>query len=372
MCSTYGIVAARAPAASSARGAQFVTPVDGEVVAQINAFRASVGLPPFTLSPALTALALKHAQDMLAKGYFDHDEPGGPTAQERLGAFYAREGYKVARSGENIALSQGPGDAASFVQGWIDDPPHRDILLGQKDDPLYSNVGVAVLTVESAPGVYAGLGQVSVAVVEVGPPQPVAGVSVIVAPVAGVVLVRRPGATSFSPIAAGSVVDAGTEIDTRRGRVRLTSVADDLGNLQTADFYSGRFVVSYAPDTGAPAPALLTDLRLTGSLAGCKKTKKKGQSARRLATAPETTPKKPATKPKQPTTRALWGSGAGRFRTSNGYASAAVRGTVWLTRETCSSTLVRVVSGTVDVFDIKRNVHRSVTAGQIAVVRKSK
>jgi hypothetical protein len=275
----------------------------------------------------------------------------------------------------------GPADPASFVAQWAGDPAHRDILLGRKGDPLYSDLGVAVLSVDSAPGVYAPLGSVSVAVVEIGPPQPVLGQSVIAAPAAGVVLVRKPGEKSFTPRAAGAIFDTGTEIDVTKGRVTLTSAADDAGTLQTADFYSGRFVVGYARDTapttpGAPPPALLTNLRLTGSLTGCSNTKKtktaKNKSVRLPAIASKAQPKKPPKTPAQPTTRALWGNGVGHFRTENDYAAATVRGTIWLTRETCTNTLVQVSRGTVDVFDVKRSVHTSVTAGQSAVVQKSK
>jgi uncharacterized protein YkwD len=371
LCLAGGAVAASAPAARSATETRSATTLDGGLVAQINAFRASAGYPPLNPSPALAALALAHAQDMLTKGYFGHDEPGGQTALDRLSAFYDREGYDNPNYGENIALLQGTADAAAFVNDWAGDPDHRDILLGPKDDPSYSNVGVAVLSVDSAPGFYAPLGKVSVAVAEIGPPQPVLGQSVIAAPAAGKVLVRKPGAKTFTLMTAGDVFDAGTEIDATKGRVTLTSVADDAGNLQTADFYSGRFIVRYAPDTGVPTPVLLTDLQLTGSLAGCTKTKpkKKKRATRHLTFATGPLAKKP---PKKPTTRALWGDGVGHFRTGNGYASATVRGTQWLTRETCTNTLVQVVRGTVDVFDIKRNVHKSVTAGQIAVVQKSK
>ena len=104
-----------------------------------------------------------------------------------------------------------------------------------------------------------------------------------------------------------------------------------------------------------------------------KKSKKKGQRSVRLpAIASKAPPKKPPKTPAQPTTRALWGNGVGHFRTKNHYAAATVRGTIWLTRETCTNTVVQVLRGTVDVFDIKRNVHTSVIAGQRAVVQKSK
>ena len=221
-CLAGGAVASSTPAARSAADTLSASPADGQIVAGINAFRASAGLPPFHPSPALTALALEHAQDMLTKGYFSHDEPGGQAGLKRLSAFYDREGYDTLY-GEDIGLLLGPPDPASFVAEWTGDPVHRDILLGPRNDPLYSNIGVAVLSVDSAPGYYAPLGTVSIAVIEIGPPQPVLGQSVIAAPAAGVVLVRKAGNESFTPMAAGAIFDTGTEIDATKGRVSLAS-----------------------------------------------------------------------------------------------------------------------------------------------------
>jgi hypothetical protein len=343
------------------------SPLETEIIAQINAFRLSQGLSPLVSSPVLSAFAARHAQDMLAKGYFDHDEPGGQTALQRLTAFYGPEGYDLSNVGENIAMISGPGDATAFVQEWMGDTAHQEILLGTGRGPLYSEVGVAVVTADSAPGVYAGLGQVSILSAEFGPPQPLYGQSVVVAPVSGVVLVKRPGAKTFTALQAGALIDSGTQVDTTKGRVRLTSVADDSGTVQTADFYRGRFAVTYTPDFPGVSTNLLTNLRLIGKLTGCRSVK----AARHLA-AQSKKPRKRPRKPKGPKVQSLWGTGTGHFRTQTGYASAVVRGTYWLTQETCTSTRVRVVSGVVDVFDVKRNIHTSVTAGHSLVVRKSK
>jgi ferric-dicitrate binding protein FerR (iron transport regulator) len=65
--------------------------------------------------------------------------------------------------------------------------------------------------------------------------------------------------------------------------------------------------------------------------------------------------------------RKLWGSGKGKFRTKGKNASATVRGTIWLTQDTCASTLVHVKRGVVDVFDFIKHKHVSVKAGQTYV-----
>ena len=67
-----------------------------------------------------------------------------------------------------------------------------------------------------------------------------------------------------------------------------------------------------------------------------------------------------ATKKKK---RQLWGSGKGRFRSKGKNASATVRGTIWFTQDTCTTTLVHVKRGVVDVLDFKRHKHVRVKAG---------
>jgi hypothetical protein len=58
------------------------------------------------------------------------------------------------------------------------------------------------------------------------------------------------------------------------------------------------------------------------------------------------------------TARRLWGNVHGNFRTTGRYASATVRGTEWLTEDTCAGTLVKVARGVVSVDDFPH--HRTV------------
>jgi len=52
------------------------------------------------------------------------------------------------------------------------------------------------------------------------------------------------------------------------------------------------------------------------------------------------------------------------------YAAATVRGTVWLTRDTCTLTLIRVRSGRVEAFDLVRRRRVTVTAGKSYIARR--
>ena len=65
----------------------------------------------------------------------------------------------------------------------------------------------------------------------------------------------------------------------------------------------------------------------------------------------------------------LWGNGKGKFRTSGKYASATVRGTIWLTQDECDGTLIRVKRGTVQVRDLRRHKTVTVKAGHSYLAR---
>src|SRR3954454_8346404 len=77
-----------------------------------------------------------------------------------------------------------------------------------------------------------------------------------------------------------------------------------------------------------------------------------------------------ASAPKKKVVRQLWGSGKGTFRTTGGYASATVRGTIWLTADRWHGTQVTVRRGIVQVRDLVRRSTVSVTAGHTYLARK--
>ena len=158
----------------------------------------------------------------------------------------------------------------------------------------------------------------------------------------GIVLIKVNG--TFVRLRNFRVVSFGTELDTTRGKVKLTSHDGSNGF-----FYEGRFLLQQALDQVGPrstrkvAQAFLTG----GNLAVCGSRSTAGVSA----------------KPKRRPIRHLWGSAKGSFRTKGKYASATVRGTLWETIDYCEGTLVIVLRGRVDVFDLVRHKHHFVTAG---------
>jgi hypothetical protein len=62
-------------------------------------------------------------------------------------------------------------------------------------------------------------------------------------------------------------------------------------------------------------------------------------------------------------TRKLWAHVKGRFRTRGRHAAATVRGTIWLTKDTCDGTLTFVRRGLVAVRDFTRRKTFMVPAG---------
>lgn len=188
------------------------------------------------------------------------------------------------------------------------------------------------------------------------PPQasPVADVSVTLHRSAGTVKVKLPGSAGFVALARAAELPVGTVIDATRGRVALTSAVTAGGATKTGTFSGGRFAV-----TQSRGARPLTNLRLVGgSFAAC--TRPVAVHLPGLAAGNVQTFLRAVRRPRHRVVRQLWGSDhGGRFVTIGRSASAAVRGTVWLTQDRCDGTLVRVLRGRVLVHDARR--HRTVT-----------
>jgi hypothetical protein len=172
----------------------------------------------------------------------------------------------------------------------------------------------------------------------------------------------RRATNGFIPLEGAENVPMGALLDTRAGRVAVTSAADTSGSrAQTADFYDGVFQVRQSVPAKKPkrAKALTTDLVLRGEPARSQCARQQG--ARSAAVTKNKGPKAVLGQ--------LWGSGKGRFRTSGTYSSATVRGTIWLVQDECDGTLTKVTRGTVQVRDLKRKKTIIVEAGQSYLAR---
>jgi streptogramin lyase len=154
--------------------------------------------------------------------------------------------------------------------------------------------------------------------------------------ISGAIFVRTPDATTFSSLSGARRVPVGTEVEASNGKVSLTASSGQQGV-----FYEGRFVILVSQ------PGVIV-LQLSGS------SFKNCRNARTLASA-----EKP-----RPPRRRLWGRAKGKFRTRGRYSITSVRGTTWLTADSCDGTVARVTGGTVGVTDLLR--------GRQVVVRTGK
>ena len=169
------------------------------------------------------------------------------------------------------------------------------------------------------------------------------GVSVTLRPVSGDVQIELPGAHEFVALQTASSIPVGTVIDATYGKVLLTSAVNRAGATKTGMFTAGRFVVSQA-NVALP----VTKLRLVGgSFAACSRTG--------ALTHGPIVARSASVKPSHKVVRKVWGQdNGGRFTTIGRTASAAVRGTIWLTQDRCDGTLIRVFRGRVLVHAASR------------------
>ena len=112
------------------------------VISLTNVVRVGRRLAPLDTSDALAAIARRHSQDMLDRGYFDHCTPEGLHSSDRI----ARGGLEFDATGENIYMVRNatarPAELASaMVNGWMNSRDHRANIL----TPDYRVVGVGVV-----------------------------------------------------------------------------------------------------------------------------------------------------------------------------------------------------------------------------------
>lgn len=95
--------------------------------ALINRHRRAQGLKPLRRAEDLTTAALNHALDMVTHGYFDHRN------------FSQRQPDRYRSAGEVIHWQTWrPESHNTAVEGWMDSPPHRRILM----DGKYTHLGL--------------------------------------------------------------------------------------------------------------------------------------------------------------------------------------------------------------------------------------
>jgi len=87
---------------------------------------------PLEVEGSLRCAARNHALDMAVRGFFDHTNPDGDGAGERIGfAEYVARGW-----GENIAF--GYPSPQAVVDGWMDSPGHCSNIMNES----FTQIGV--------------------------------------------------------------------------------------------------------------------------------------------------------------------------------------------------------------------------------------
>ena len=91
-----------------------------------NETRASRGLRPFCVHPALTNAARAHSQEMMNRDYLSHNSYNGENAGTRLKRF----GYNWFTYGENVSWGSGRlGFARPRFDAWMNSTGHRANIL---------------------------------------------------------------------------------------------------------------------------------------------------------------------------------------------------------------------------------------------------
>jgi uncharacterized protein YkwD len=108
--------------------------VRAEMLARVNEARRKASIKPLRSNSRLDRAAQRHAEDMLARGYFAHESPEGDTVRQR--SKEARYNWRTI--GENIAEGQFTVD--EVMTTWLNSPGHRRNIL----DPRFEELGVGL------------------------------------------------------------------------------------------------------------------------------------------------------------------------------------------------------------------------------------
>ena len=103
----------------------------------VNQERAAAGLRGLTHDRRLARAARRFSSAMVRQRFFDHVSPSGSTLGQRARA----AGYDGDSLGETLGWGSGElATPAAIVQGWMDSPPHRAILL----DGGFRKIGLGI------------------------------------------------------------------------------------------------------------------------------------------------------------------------------------------------------------------------------------
>jgi hypothetical protein len=186
------------------------------------------------------------------------------------------------------------------------------------------------------------------------PLEPEHGISFLVQPAAGTVTIKPPRAGSFTTLDGLQKIPVNSLIDTRGGTVNLTAATGNLGDTtedNSVNLWDGLIRLEQSGDTNAVTTARLIEKLRCGKRKGGKA--KAGKSSGPVASK------------SGKRRRRVWGSGRGNYKTSGSGGTGSVRGTTWLTKDTCRGTNFKVTDGIgITVFDFDLGQAFDVGPGQ--------
>lgn len=106
------------------------------IIRYTNIERKKAGLQPLVVQKKLSASALKKANDMLDRQYFEHTSPDGKTAVNLV----KEKGYAFQIVGENLALGDFGSDK-KLVDAWMNSPAHKENIL----NPKFTEIGIGIV-----------------------------------------------------------------------------------------------------------------------------------------------------------------------------------------------------------------------------------
>jgi hypothetical protein len=150
----------------------------------------------------------------------------------------------------------------------------------------------------------------------------------------------------------------GSQIDARKGTIRLISASAHAGKTQTGTFGGALFGL------GQSAKARLGGLTTLSLLEGAFRGAPSYASCKAHRAGDRAGAGAVAARLSRRVLQALHATASGHFRSRGRYSAATVRGTVWDTIDRCDGTLTRVHRGTVIVNDFARHKTVTVRAGR--------
>ncbi len=113
----------------------------------VNQVRGERHLIPLERRPELDAVARAHSLDMVNRHFFDHRNPEGEVAPDRL--IRARvSGFSLAA--ENLGITDRPDPNREILYGWIQSEVHRKNLFA----PVFNATGIGIARAPNGSLVY--------------------------------------------------------------------------------------------------------------------------------------------------------------------------------------------------------------------------